>query len=147
MNTDLSEVGISSSNIPQDISSIERSCIQGAQILQINEMINVNQNLEKRFQDSPQRLIKFCLTDGKQILFGMEFKRFPTISVNSLPGIKVFLFEKLKVIPNSFSSIFTFKKILIQNVIVRYGLLLLTPENTTFLGGKVQRLVDLRDQV
>ena len=54
-----------------------------------------------------KRMLKLCLSDGKQIIWGIEYKDVPDLSIASV-GQKVF----------------------VSNVLVRHGLLLLTRENT-----------------
>jgi len=64
------------------------------------------------------------MTDGGQRIFGMEYQRLPSLSINTLPGVKI----------------------LVSDVPVRHGLLLLSNKNTVVLGGQVQELVALENK-
>jgi len=110
------------SQLPEHFYSASTVMLQGKYILQIEELMNIADNYERQYQDNNEnRMLKFCMTDGRQRLFGIEYQRIPSLSVHSLPGSKV----------------------IISDVVVRRGLLLLTGSNTIVLGGQVAPLVTL----
>ena len=59
-----------------------------------------------------KRMLKICLSDGKQMLWGIEYRNIPDLSIASV-GQKVF----------------------VTNTHIRHGILLLTSQNTDILGG------------
>ena len=61
-----------------------------------------------------KRMLKICLSDGKQKVWGIEYQNIPDLNIASV-GQKVF----------------------VSNVHVRHGLLLLTSQNTQILGGSI----------
>ena len=61
-----------------------------------------------------KRMLKICLSDGKQKVWGIEYQNIPDLNIASV-GQKVF----------------------VSNVHVRHGLLLLTSQNTQVLGGTI----------
>ena len=69
----------------------------------------------------PLRMLFITLTDGTNVVNGMEYKPCPQLSVNMLPGTKI----------------------LVSNVVARIGVLLLQPGNFKVLGGCVERLRSL----
>ena len=66
-------------------------------------------------EESGNRMLKLCLSDGRQQLFGIEYRRLPSLQSNPPCGLKLVL----------------------HNVAVRRGVLLLTPANTCVVGGGV----------
>ena len=64
-------------------------------------------------QESGHRMLKLCLSDGRQQLFGIEYRRLPSLQSDPPCGLKLVL----------------------HNVAVRRGVLLLTPANTCVVGG------------
>lgn len=77
------------SGICDDILSLHNKTIQGPLFLQINEIINIGENLEKRYKESPERTLKFMMTDGRQHFIGMELSRITNLSSQTPPGTKV----------------------------------------------------------
>ena len=61
-----------------------------------------------------KRMLKICLSDGKQKVWGIEYQNIPDLNI-AIVGQKVF----------------------VSNVHVRHGLLLLTSQNTQVLGGTI----------
>ena len=61
-----------------------------------------------------KRMLKICLSDGKQKVWSIEYQNIPDLNIASV-GQKVF----------------------VSNVHVRHGLLLLTSQNTQVLGGTI----------
>lgn len=84
-------------------------------------------------------MLKLSLTDGGQIFYALEYRRIPQLSViKTHPGTKVDFLVSVK-----FSTL----QILISNVTIKRGMLLLTPENITILGGGVSELIEKYSQV
>lgn len=97
-------------------------------LLKIDEVADISSPAKDRYVNMdgnrPHRCLKLSLTDGKQRFFGMEYVRIPSLSPSMPAGTKA----------------------LLHNVTVRRGLLLLTPENTQTIGGKVESLEGARQR-
>eukprot|EP00026_Physarum_polycephalum_P010164 Phypoly_transcript_10316.p1 GENE.Phypoly_transcript_10316~~Phypoly_transcript_10316.p1 ORF type:complete len:434 (+),score=37.71 Phypoly_transcript_10316:11-1312(+) len=94
--------------------------LKGQFLLQIDEIHLISESYEYKFQENENnRVLTFCITDGTQKMNGFEYRPIPSLSINSLPGIKI----------------------LVSDVPIRQGLLLLSNDNTTVLGGQVSALV------
>lgn len=63
--------------------------MQGPFIVQVDEIITISDAYEHWYKDVENRVLKLCITDGKQKIFGMEYERIHELSVNTSPGIKV----------------------------------------------------------
>ncbi|CAK4734722.1 unnamed protein product [Aphanomyces euteiches] len=68
------------------------------------EVTNVGAGHEQRREDTPNRMLKFCLTDGYTLAFAIEYKRLNNLSATTPRGTKI----------------------IIENVQIRHGLLMLT---------------------
>ena len=111
--SDLCESG--ESQLPHQTAKLRRMRLKGGHLLQVNELLNVGSTAEHRGKDNASRCLKLHLTDGKQSLVGVEVKMIKDLSVQSAPGVKLF----------------------VRDVKVRHGMLMLYPENTAVLGGAV----------
>jgi hypothetical protein len=91
--------------------------LPGPFFLQVKSCEDVSIPLEERScgRTGPHRSFKFLLTDGRQDVSAFELHRIPSIPATVVGGAKL----------------------IIKHVDVRRGLLLLTPENTLFVGGLV----------
>ena len=79
---------------------------------------NSTQNNSQYNGPPPSRMLFLTLTDGTNIVSGMEYKPCTQLSVNLLPGTKI----------------------LVSHMTARIGVLLLQPGNFRLLGGCVERL-------
>lgn len=101
-------------------------------------MWNQAEALERRYQDTQNRILKLCLTDGKQSCYALEYQPIPKLSLlNTHPGTKVLV---------SFVPLHRVQ-IKVSNVLVRRGLLLLKPASVEVLGGGVEDLIEKYNQV
>ena len=57
--------------------------------MQASELRNIADNNETRDTDTSNRMIKFTLTDGNLVVFGLEYQRIQAVSVLSPAGTKV----------------------------------------------------------
>lgn len=119
------ELICSSGSINQNIISLHNQYFKGPSLVQIKEIINIGENIEKKYKDTPHRTLKILFTDGKHHIVGIEHTRLSKISVNTTPGSKVIL----------------------KNVLIKHGLLLLNDENIEYLGGKVESLVIMNQKI
>eukprot|EP00698_Gefionella_okellyi_P001552 TRINITY_DN11481_c0_g1_i1.p1 TRINITY_DN11481_c0_g1~~TRINITY_DN11481_c0_g1_i1.p1 ORF type:complete len:549 (-),score=152.41 TRINITY_DN11481_c0_g1_i1:8-1654(-) len=92
--------------------------LTGKFIVQVDELINIGDNCEVRDTDSSNRLFKLQLTDGVNTIGAIEYETIQALSSNSPIGLKL----------------------LLANVRVAGGLLLLTPQTVSVLGGQVESL-------
>ncbi|XP_045131379.1 recQ-mediated genome instability protein 1-like isoform X3 [Portunus trituberculatus] len=76
-------------------------------------------------REKADRMLILELTDGTTVVEGMEYRPTPNLSVNLSPGTKVLVYGTIK---------------------VRRGILFLTQQNITVLGGKVMDLLEKNDQ-
>lgn len=55
-------------------------------------MWNEAEALEHRYHDTPNRMLKLCLTDGKQLCYAIEYQKIPQLSLlRTHPGAKVWV--------------------------------------------------------
>jgi hypothetical protein len=110
-------------------------------LVQVEELLDVSLNAEARFAIGPaspsnpapignqaKRCLKLYMSDGYLPLIhlvGMEVTPIPNLSVQSSAGIKVLLKGSIQ---------------------IRHGLLQLSPQNTTVLGGHVAALLQVQRQ-
>uniref|UniRef100_A0A8C8VMS0 RecQ-mediated genome instability protein 1 n=1 Tax=Pelusios castaneus TaxID=367368 RepID=A0A8C8VMS0_9SAUR len=88
----------------------------------VNEEVTMNTQVsQKSWEAKPTRMLMLQLTDGIHQIQGMEYQPVPVLHSNLLPGTKI----------------------MIQgNVVYRFGVLLLKPENVKVLGGEVDALLE-----
>ncbi len=59
-------------------------------------MWNQADDPEQRYKDTTNRTLKLCMTDGRQLCYGMEYQRIPQLSIlKTHPGTKVFFSHSL----------------------------------------------------
>ncbi|ETV92520.1 hypothetical protein, variant [Aphanomyces invadans] len=91
-------------SLPPDLANMHRVVLQGRYFLQIVDISNVAAGHEQRQEDSPNRMLKLCLTDGASLAYAIEHKPIRQLSAKTPRGTKI----------------------VIENVAVRHGLLMLT---------------------
>lgn len=143
---DLQDIG--SSHLPHDISYVQKS-IQGnytfqilavqdvsqssySQLLKISGKENENVTVSATpmptvptWEIKPSRMLMLTLTDGNQILKGMEYKPIPFLHAKLLSGTKITIFGPVE---------------------CRLGVLILTDEKIKILGGEVESLIKENSQ-
>uniref|UniRef100_A0A0P4WAD2 RecQ-mediated genome instability protein 1 n=1 Tax=Scylla olivacea TaxID=85551 RepID=A0A0P4WAD2_SCYOL len=91
-----------------------------------NTTVSATQNhMTQTAREKADRMLMLELTDGTTVVEGMEYRPAPNLSVNLSPGTKVLVYGTIK---------------------VRRGILFLTQQNITVLGGKVMDLLEKNDQ-
>lgn len=115
-----SDFGIAGSGdvLPEGVLQWQEGVLKGPVVLQIDAMIDVSHNYEERTSPPngraiPRGMFKLLLSDGQQQICGFEFNRINDLSNSSPQGMKV----------------------MVQNVQVECGILVLTSDNTSVLGG------------
>jgi hypothetical protein len=111
--------------LPAGAAETVKGRLAGAFVLQVDELVDVARRAADRAPDTPagpHRALKARLTDGFSALCALEYDPIPTLSPSLPLGTKL----------------------LVACPVVRRGLLLLTAENTTVLGGGVRALDELR---
>ncbi|XP_049849510.1 uncharacterized protein LOC126319866 [Schistocerca gregaria] len=118
LNTDLGLACLRS--LPDNVSQIERGVVgsSSAHLVQIEELVNIGQSLEHRYEDSPHRTLKMTLHDGVQRVAALEVTRISQLNLTSPLGMKA----------------------LVKNALVCHGVLCLHPHNLEILGGCVEPL-------
>ncbi|MPC13790.1 RecQ-mediated genome instability protein 1 [Portunus trituberculatus] len=103
-----------------------------AQLLKVEGTDNENttvsatqSHMTQAAREKADRMLILELTDGTTVVEGMEYRPTPNLSVNLSPGTKVLVYGTIK---------------------VRRGILFLTQQNITVLGGKVMDLLEKNDQ-
>ncbi|KAH9102495.1 hypothetical protein LEN26_004425 [Aphanomyces euteiches] len=91
-------------SLPPNLHELDQVVLQGRYFLQVVEVTNVGAGHEQRREDTPNRMLKFCLTDGYTLAFAIEYKRLNNLSATTPRGTKI----------------------IIENVQIRHGLLMLT---------------------
>ncbi|KAF0700917.1 Aste57867_8565 [Aphanomyces stellatus] len=91
-------------SLPTNLHEMHRVVLQGRYFLQIVEVSNIGAGHEQRQEDTPNRMLKFCFTDGSTLAYAIEHKLLNNLSATTPRGTKV----------------------VVENVHIRHGLLLLT---------------------
>eukprot|EP00741_Cyanophora_paradoxa_P008128 tig00001264_g7865.t1 len=105
--------------LPPNVSGMHKQVLQGSYVLQVDEMINVAEPEDSRYDgESSSRMLKLRMTDGRQSVSGSEFRRISGLAYDSPAGLKV----------------------VVTDAWVRRGLLDLGPECVRVLGGRVEHL-------
>lgn len=112
--------GISLGTLPEDINKTKYEEIPGNIVLQIQKVKNLSS--PKGSESNSANIIKLTLTDGVQNIQAVPMDPIQNISLNTFPGSKIYI-----------SS---------PTIEVSHCFLLLFSEFTTFLGGKVDSLVE-----
>merc|ERR1712043_131589 len=100
-------------------SSKDGSIIHGPAVLQITSVVNITQPTKRQGEDINPRLLQMKLTDGSMTVVAVEHKKLPDISTKTPPGAKLLLVNDIQIVN---------------------GKILLTPDNTKFIGGHVDHL-------
>lgn len=94
--------------------------LKGPVVLQIVSIGNITQPLRRRDENTQPRLLAIQLSDGTTKVTGIEIEALSDINANTPPG----------------------GKILYLGGIIRFGKLLLTPNNFKYIGGVVDHLLE-----
>ncbi|KDO24544.1 hypothetical protein SPRG_10359 [Saprolegnia parasitica CBS 223.65] len=89
--------------LPPNVCALDGVSLVGRFFLQVVDVANVGAGQEQRHEDTPNRLLKMCLTDGAQVIYGIEHAPLRSLSTKTPSGTKV----------------------IVQNADVRHGLLML----------------------
>ncbi|XP_062592864.1 recQ-mediated genome instability protein 1-like [Saccostrea cucullata] len=137
---DLHEIG--SSCLPEHVTSSKEVQINGMFALQVDSMVDVGKpyygqlqrvqgastgNMEVTaeptppWEPKPTRMMLLNLTDGNFNVQGMEYKQIPSLNNQIKPGCKILVRGRVR---------------------CRRGILMLTSDNVTVLGGEVDSLVE-----
>ncbi|XP_062591126.1 recQ-mediated genome instability protein 1-like, partial [Saccostrea cucullata] len=137
---DLHEIG--SSCLPEQVTSSKEVQINGMFALQVDSMVDVGKpyygqlqrvqgtstgNMEVTaeptppWEPKPTRMMLLNLTDGNFNVQGMEYKQIPSLNNQIKPGCKILVKGRVR---------------------CRRGILMLTADNVTVLGGEVDSLVE-----
>ncbi|XP_070554559.1 tudor domain-containing protein 3-like [Ptychodera flava] len=118
LNTDLRQIG--AAFFPTDINRGKIEYVKGPCVLQIQKLRNVGAPKANEESQHAPRMFRVHLSDGHITCSGVEVSRIDKLSLSTPPGTKVKL---------------------TGNIPVRNGFLLLDKDNTTVLGGRVEKLV------
>ncbi|XP_029634765.1 recQ-mediated genome instability protein 1 isoform X1 [Octopus sinensis] len=144
---DLTELG--SQCLPQQTATSNKFFLSGFYCLQVNNIIDISTSYytqhsklkgtdfsnslisaENPKQYTPQpvhcRMLKMEMTDGTTVVHGIEYKSIPSLNVNINPGFKVLIKGK---------------------ILCRNGVLMLSNENISVLGGEVDSLIESNAQL
>jgi hypothetical protein len=156
---DIIEVGISQQSILDTISAYQSGSVKKG-----NTYKDIREERDKPCEFS-RGMLKFVLSDGQEIVDGMEYKTIREISLNTVLGTKVSRWMQKRVFYHScgnrknannlLSKIFWWlisieRKIQLSNVRVLRGVLLLDPNNTKVLGcgyDKIRSIEELKKKV
>ena len=112
--------------LPTDVASLHEAALVGPFLLQISEAVDLTLTDEERRTPLAQRasksnrMLKLHLTDGRQSVSAIEYRRVPNLADEPARGTKL----------------------LVSNVAVRRGLLLLCPACASVVGGMVRSAED-----
>ncbi|PSC73828.1 recQ-mediated genome instability 1 [Micractinium conductrix] len=122
---DLNTCGAAS--LPPGIQSLHDNTLRGKFLLQADEVLNIGAAVRDRYTgtDSNNRCLKLLLTDGAQQVAGLEYRPTPALHSAMPAGCKL----------------------VVRDAPVRRGMLLLTPENCSVLGGGVAALEAARQRM
>ncbi|CAB1117694.1 unnamed protein product [Ectocarpus sp. CCAP 1310/34] len=121
---DLREAG--EACLPAGVGSMVKERVKGKMVVQVENARDIAKNLEQREKvdgSSAHHTLKLALGDGRQTVAAFEYKRVQGLVADPPLGLKLLLVEPW----------------------VRRGILLLSSENTTVLGGEVSSLVEARE--
>ncbi|KAG0729579.1 RecQ-mediated genome instability protein 1 [Chionoecetes opilio] len=90
-----------------------------------NTTVSATQDYRTARERKPERMLMLQLSDGTTRVEGMEYRPASNLNINLSPGTKVLVFGSIK---------------------VRRGILFLTQQNITVLGGKVVDLIEANNQ-
>ncbi|CAM9183270.1 unnamed protein product [Ectocarpus fasciculatus] len=121
---DLREAG--EACLPAGVGSMVKERVKGKMVVQVENARDIAKNLEQREKvdgSSAHHTLKLALGDGRQTVAAFEYRRVQGLVADPPLGLKLLLVEPW----------------------VRRGILLLSSENTTVLGGEVSSLVEARE--
>ncbi|CAM9161348.1 unnamed protein product [Ectocarpus sp. 4 AP-2014] len=121
---DLREAG--EACLPAGVGGMVKERVKGKMVVQVENVRDIAKNLEQREKVdglSAHHTLKLALGDGRQTVAAFEYKRVQGLVADPPLGLKLLLVEPW----------------------VRRGILLLSSENTTVLGGEVSSLVEARE--
>ncbi|CAM9358532.1 unnamed protein product, partial [Hapterophycus canaliculatus] len=121
---DLREAG--EACLPAGIAGMVKHRVEGKMVVQVENATDIAKNFEQREKTdgaSSHHTLKLALGDGRQTVAAFEYRRIQGLVADPPPGLKLLLVEPW----------------------VRRGILLLTSDNTTVLGGEVASLVEAKD--
>ncbi|CAM9787155.1 unnamed protein product, partial [Ectocarpus sp. 8 AP-2014] len=121
---DLREAG--EACLPAGVGGMVKERVKGKMVVQVENARDIAKNLEQREKvdgSSAHHTLKLALGDGRQTVAAFEYRRVQGLVADPPLGLKLLLVEPW----------------------VRRGILLLSSENTTVLGGEVSSLVEARE--
>ncbi|CAM9366240.1 unnamed protein product [Ectocarpus sp. 12 AP-2014] len=121
---DLREAG--EACLPAGVGGMVKERVKGKMVVQVENARDIAKNLEQREKvdgSSAHHTLKLALGDGRQTVAAFEYKRVQGLVADPPLGLKLLLVEPW----------------------VRRGILLLSSDNTTVLGGEVSSLVEARE--
>ncbi|XP_069173238.1 recQ-mediated genome instability protein 1 [Procambarus clarkii] len=86
----------------------------------VNAAISAEQTHQPAWEPKPSRMLMLQMTDGTSVVQGMEYRLIPSLNANLKPGLKVMISG---------------------TICARRGVLLLTQEHITILGGEIEALL------
>lgn len=90
-----------------------------------NTSVSATQDPRAAWERKAERMLMLELTDGTTVVEGMEYRSAPNLNVGLSPGTKVLVYG---------------------TIMMRRGILFLTQQNITVLGGKVVALLETNNQ-
>ncbi|OQS04604.1 hypothetical protein THRCLA_03184 [Thraustotheca clavata] len=75
--------------LPENVQELDRVKLQGRFYLQIVDIANISANHEQRKEDTSNRMLKLCLTDGSQMVYAIEYSPLRGLSTQTPPGTKI----------------------------------------------------------
>eukprot|EP00903_Cladosiphon_okamuranus_P011728 g11028.t1 len=126
LSCDLREAG--EACLPAGVGDMVKERVKGKMVVQIENARDIAKSFEQREKadgGSFHHTLKLALGDGRQTVAAFEYRRIQGLAADPPPGLKLLLVEPW----------------------VRRGILLLSSENTTVLGGEVSSLVEARQAV
>ncbi|CAM9725268.1 unnamed protein product [Ectocarpus sp. 6 AP-2014] len=121
---DLREAG--EACLPAGVGGMVKERVKGKMVVQVENARDIAKNLEQREKvdgSSAHHTLKLALGDGRQTVAAFEYRRVQGLVADPPLGLKLLLVEPW----------------------IRRGILLLSSENTTVLGGEVSSLVEARE--
>lgn len=108
--------------LPPNAVTMHGVTLPGPYLLQIDELVNVGAVVDERVDNGVHRCLKLAMSDGAQPIYAVEKARLAELSTQSRAGIKI----------------------VVRHVLIRHGLMLLSPVSCAVLGGHVSALLALQ---
>lgn len=113
---------VSQGTLPEDINKTKYENIPGGIVLQLQKVKNLSSpKYQEIFNNPNPSIMKFVLTDGMQSVQGVAMEAIPSLHLNTLPGSKILLTGEVE---------------------IAHCFLMLTQENTSYIGGRVEQLIE-----